>query len=118
MFSAKKFGGEPLYKLARRGEVVERQPNSITISEFTINNFRGSMADFFVRCSKGTYVRTLIHDFGCSIDCGAHLLALRRTKIGEFSLRNANAFGKICATSRDEIRNFLITSYLAKKQFR
>ena len=117
MFSAKKFNGKPLYKLARRGEVVERQANSVTVSRFEIGNLSAisCSANFMVCCSKGMYVRTLVHDLGQALGCGAHLSALRRTMVGHFSVANAYPLAEICAMPRDEIRNCLVTSYLAAK---
>jgi tRNA pseudouridine55 synthase len=72
------------------------------------------VVDFFVRCSKGTYVRTLVHDFGRKIGCGAHLASLRRTRIGEFSVSDSRALDEICEMSREGIEASLVTSYLAK----
>jgi tRNA pseudouridine55 synthase len=117
MFSAKKFNGKPLYKFARRGEVIERQANLVTVSKFEISNLStdGSSADFLVYCSKGTYVRTLVHDLGQVLRCGAHLSALRRTMIGNFSMANAHSLAEICTMPRDEIDNCLISPHLAMK---
>ncbi|MGH2735005.1 MAG: tRNA pseudouridine(55) synthase TruB [Actinomycetota bacterium] len=87
MVSAVKIGGERLYKKARRGEEVERKPRSATIFEFALIDFDSSRAEatLEVRCSGGTYVRTLVHDLGQKLGCGAHLRALRRTAAGGFS---------------------------------
>ena len=117
MFSAKKFNGKPLYKFARRGEIVERRANLVTVSKFEISSLSASGCDanFMVCCSKGTYVRTLVHDLGQALGCGAHLSALRRTMVGNFSVANAHPLAEICAMPRDEICNCLVTSYLAAK---
>ncbi|MDR3273773.1 MAG: tRNA pseudouridine(55) synthase TruB [Puniceicoccales bacterium] len=115
MFSAKKLNGKPLYKLARQGKVVERQSNLVTIFKFEIGNLCADRVDFCIRCSKGTYVRTIAHDLGQMLGCGAHLTALRRTKIGEFLVTDAHSLSKICAMSPDEIGEHLIISYLANK---
>ncbi|MDR0595684.1 MAG: tRNA pseudouridine(55) synthase TruB [Puniceicoccales bacterium] len=115
MFSAKKLNGKPLYKLARQGKVVDRQANWIAISKFEIESLSVDQANFCVCCSKGTYVRTLVHDLGQMLGCGAHLLSLRRTKIGQFSLDDAFPLDEICQMSRSEISNLLLTSYLAAK---
>ncbi|MDR2435935.1 MAG: tRNA pseudouridine(55) synthase TruB [Puniceicoccales bacterium] len=117
MFSAKKLNGKPLYKFARRGETIERRANLITISRFEINNLSasGCSANFVVCCSKGTYIRTLVHDLGQTLGCGAHLSALRRTMVGHFSVTNAHSLAEICAMPCDEIRNFLVESHPVAK---
>ncbi len=89
MYSAVKVEGERLYKKARRGETVERQPRPVTIYRFDLTARRGPDVDFAVECSKGTYIRTLAHDLGQSLGVGAHLTALRRTAIGPFSVDEA-----------------------------
>lgn len=85
MFSAVKQGGVPLYKLARLGEEVERTPRQIIIHTLSMNHFQLPFVTFTVRCSRGTYVRTLAHDLGESLGCGAHLVELRRTRSGSFT---------------------------------
>jgi len=89
IFSALKKDGKRLYEYARAGEKVEIPMRTITISEFEITNIEIPNMEFRVVCSKGTYIRSLAHDFGRALDNGAHLSALRRTKIGEFSVENA-----------------------------
>lgn len=84
MFSAVKIKGQRLYKLARKGEVVEREPRFIRVSKFEITRFESPEIDFTLDCSKGTYVRTLANDFGEKLGCGAHLTALRRDASNEF----------------------------------
>ena len=84
MFSALKHNGQPLYKLARQGITVERAARPITIFEFELLDFRGDEADFQVRCSKGTYIRTLIDDLGQLLGCGAHVKVLRRTQVANY----------------------------------
>lgn len=108
MFSAKKLNGRPLYKLARKGHIVERQPVSITIKKFVISKFRGDIVDFFVHCSSGTYIRSLIHDFGQKLGCGAHLCALRRSAIGQFSVDDALPIEQICSMPPADIYARLI----------
>jgi len=85
MFSAVKQGGVPLYKLARLGEEVERTPRQIIIHSISLNHFQLPFVTFTVRCSRGTYVRTLANDLGDSLGCGAHLVELRRTRSGSFT---------------------------------
>lgn len=89
MHSAIKINGQPLYKLAHKGKVVEREPRNIVVHEFKITRIALPEVDFEVLCSKGTYVRTLAADFGARLGCGAHLVALRRLAIGEFSVADA-----------------------------
>lgn len=89
VFSAIKKDGKRLYEFARAGETVEIKPRIITISEFEITNIDNLNVDFRVVCSKGTYIRSLANDFGKALNSGAHLSALRRTKIGDFDVKNA-----------------------------
>jgi len=89
MFSAKKLAGVPLYKLARKGKEVEREPRFIRISQFELLRFALPELHIRVRCSKGTYIRTLAHDLGEKLGCGAHLSALRRTATDRFSVADA-----------------------------
>lgn len=89
MHSALKKDGQPLYKLARAGEVVERQPRSVTIARLEMTSFDAPMAGLDVLCSKGTYIRSLVEDIGQALGCGAHVAELRRTEAGPFNLSQA-----------------------------
>jgi tRNA pseudouridine55 synthase len=89
MFSALKHQGKRLHELARAGESVERQPRAIVIHELTVRELALPRVRFFVHCSKGTYVRSLVADVGRALGCGAHLTALRRTRSGSFGLDRA-----------------------------
>ena len=89
MHSALKRDGVPLYKLARRGESVERQPRRVRILELEWLDFKSPLLNVRVRCSKGTYVRTLAEDIGAALGCGAHLAGLRRTASGRFRVDDA-----------------------------
>lgn len=89
VFSALKKEGKRLYEFARSGEEVEIPFRTITISEFEITKIALPKVDFRVVCSKGTYIRSLANDFGKALNNGAHLSALRRTRIGEFSVEKA-----------------------------
>lgn len=91
MYSAKKIAGKKLYELARAGLEVERKPADITIYALELLRYSPPMMSFSVRCSAGTYVRTLAHDLGHALGTGAYLEALRRTAIGEFRVENAAA---------------------------
>lgn len=87
MYSAIKHNGQPLYKLARKGQEVERKPRRVMIYEFELLAFRGGRrpeVDVAIRCSKGTYVRSLAEDLGAALGCGAHVSVLRRTQAGPF----------------------------------
>ncbi|WP_236208935.1 tRNA pseudouridine(55) synthase TruB [Pseudomonas tohonis] len=89
MYSALKKDGQPLYKLARAGEVVEREARSVTIARLELLAFESAQARLAVACSKGTYIRTLVEDLGQVLGCGAHVAELRRTQAGPFSLAQA-----------------------------
>lgn len=89
VFSAIKKDGKRLYEHARKGEEVEIASRKVTIHEFEITRIALPEIDFRVVCSKGTYIRSLAYDFGAALQSGAHLTALRRTKIGEYSVNNA-----------------------------
>src|SRR6185295_19687843 len=89
MVSAIKQAGVPLYKLARQGKVVEREPRLVHVYRYTIDRIASPEIDFSVVCSKGFYVRTYAHDIGETLGCGAHLKDLRRVKSGRFSVDGA-----------------------------
>lgn len=89
MVSAVKVGGERLYKLARKGETVERKPRNVTVYEFTALQYDEPDAVVRVACTSGTYVRSLCHDVGQDFGCGAALATLRRIRVGDFSVEDA-----------------------------
>ena len=89
MVSAIKQGGVPLYKLARQGKTVEREPRLVHVYRYSIDRIALPEIDFTVVCSKGFYVRTYAHDIGDTLGCGAHLKNLRRTKSGRFKVDGA-----------------------------
>ena len=89
MVSAIKKGGVPLYKLARQGKTVEREPRLVHVYRYSVNRVALPEIDFTVLCSKGFYVRTYAHDIGAALGCGAHLSELRRVKSGRFHVANA-----------------------------
>jgi len=89
MYSAKKVQGKKLYQYARKGLSIERKPIRIKISELELIRFSKDEAEFRVRISKGGYVRVLCYDIGRDLGCGGYMLSLRRTKIGEFDVKNA-----------------------------
>ncbi|MCL7761807.1 tRNA pseudouridine(55) synthase TruB [Polaribacter sp. Z014] len=88
IFSAIKKDGKRLYELARKGETTEILSRTVSITEFEITKINLPEVEFRVVCSKGTYIRSLAYDFGLALNSGAHLSALRRTKIGDFTVEN------------------------------
>ena len=95
MVSAIKKDGVPLYKLARKGKTVEREPKFIHLYKFSLNTFGLPDSTFEVLCTKGTYVRTLCHDIGEKLGCGGHLAQLRRTRSGHLSIDDAVGFEEL-----------------------
>jgi tRNA pseudouridine55 synthase len=108
MHSAIKKNGVPLYKLARQGEEVEREPRFIRISAFNLLSFSLPRLTFDLHCTKGTYVRTVAHDLGQKLGCGAHLSALRRTGSGKFKIDQCIPLEAIEELSLAEIEKRLI----------
>lgn len=103
MVSAKKQNGHRLYELARRGETVDREPKSIVIHQIEVGEVRLPDADFVLRCSKGTYVRTICADIGHRLGCGAVLHSLRRLGSGDFNLRDAVTVEAMREWSQDDL---------------
>lgn len=89
MYSALKHEGTPLYRLARRGQEVDRAPRRVRISDLQLLRFHSPLLELRVVCSKGTYIRVLAEDIGEALGCGAHLSALRRTASGRFRVEQA-----------------------------
>ncbi|MES2694157.1 MAG: tRNA pseudouridine(55) synthase TruB [Verrucomicrobiota bacterium] len=108
MYSAVKIDGVPLYKSARKGVEVEREPRFIRVASWDITRFGLPQFDFRLRCTKGTYVRTLAHDLGQKLGCGAHLAALRRTATEKFNVSQALTLDQIQAMTLPEIEKRLI----------
>lgn len=108
MVSAIKKNGVPLYKLARKGQEIERDPRFIHVYKFALKTFDSPRATFEVKCTKGTYVRTLAHDLGQRLGCGACLSQLRRTQSGDFNISNAWKLEDILTWDRDELASNLI----------
>lgn len=103
MVSAIKKDGVPLYKLARQGKEVVREPRFVHVYSYRIDGIRLPEVDFTVKCSKGFYVRTYAHDIGETLGCGAHLKALRRTRSGKFDLERSVTFDELKHGERGEI---------------
>ena len=108
MVSAIKQNGVPLYKLARKGIEVERTARLIHIYDFRLLDFAPPRATFSVRCTKGTYVRTLCADIGEALGCGGHLEQLRRTRSGSMSLNDALPLAEILQMNRSQLQQRII----------
>jgi tRNA pseudouridine55 synthase len=113
MFSAIKIDGVPLYKRARDGEEVEREPRFIRVSSYELTRWESPELDFTVHCTKGTYVRTLAHDLGQRLGCGAHLKSLRRISSGALTLEKALTLDQIMAMPIPEIDKHLVPTLQA-----
>ncbi len=114
MVSAVKKDGERLYKLARKGMEIEREAKEITIHSVDIANFRNPYADFTVRCSKGTYIRTLCADVGAELGCGAALYRLNRIQSGDFELADAYNVDEIKEWTQQDLADRM-DDYLHRK---
>lgn len=109
MVSAIKKDGVPLYKLARQGKEVERDPRLVTVFHFEIQKIELPDITFRVVCSKGFYVRTYAHDIGQFLGCGAHLAELRRTRSGKFNVEGNIDFQTLKTASREEVMSRVLT---------
>ncbi|MFL6514090.1 MAG: tRNA pseudouridine(55) synthase TruB [Chthoniobacterales bacterium] len=109
MVSAIKRGGVPLYKLAREGKVVEREPRLVHVYRHSVNRVELPEIDFTVLCSKGFYVRTYAHDIGDVLGCGAHLKSLRRSKSGRFDVEKAITVDEVRNGGREQILERILT---------
>ncbi len=103
MVSAIKKDGVPLYKLARQGKEVKREPRLVHVYDYELTSLNLPEFDFRVVCSKGFYVRTYAHEIGMKIGCGAHLSSLRRTKSGKFSAEGAITFDELKNGTRESV---------------
>lgn len=108
MVSAIKKGGIPLYKLARKGVEVEREPRLIHIYNFRFTNYVEPIGEFKLACTKGTYVRSVAHDLGQKLGCGAHLATLRRSVSGKFDVGNAKPLDEVLKLSVAELEKQVI----------
>lgn len=109
MVSAIKKDGVPLYKLARQGKVIEREPRLVHVFHHEITRVELPSVDFKVLCSKGFYVRTYAHDIGQKLGCGAHLSALRRTRSGKFDLSRTVTFEQLKMGPVEELKAALLS---------
>ena len=101
-FSAKKIKGVPAYKLARKKQDVQLSPVQVEVKEFQILACEGDTATFRARVSSGTYIRSIAHEIGCILGCGAHLAALRRTMVAEFTLDDAHTLASLESERRED----------------
>ncbi len=108
MHSAVKVDGVPLYKLARKGKSIEREPRFIRVHSFELLKYEAPNIEFRLRCSKGTYVRTIAHDLGQRIGCGAHLTRLVREAIDDIRLEDALPLEELLAMENSEIAKRLL----------
>jgi tRNA pseudouridine55 synthase len=108
MVSALKHQGERLYRIARRGEEVERPPRKVTVSSLVLTGLSGDRIDIRVRCSKGTYIRTLAHDLGKVLGCGGCLEKLRRTAVGPFRVEQAHPLSRLLEGTRESLAGKII----------
>ena len=102
MYSARKVDGKRLYELAREGQEVEREVRQVFVAEVRLLFFRPPAAGVFVRCSKGTYLRTMAHDLGEKLGCGAHLRELKRVRVGPFSLEDSVGLDTLMAAAKED----------------
>ena len=117
-FSAKKVSGVPAYKLARKGQQVELKPKEVDIKEFEITHWDGERAGFKSWVSSGTYLRTLAHDLGKALGCGAHLAALTRTAVREFTLEDAHTLEDLeQAAAEGKLQDLFIHPRLVLPEF-
>jgi len=99
-FSAKKVAGRPAYELARKKQEVTLKPVEVEVYEYKLVEIEGSVARFVIECSSGTYIRSLVHEMGQKLGCGAHLAEITRTAVGEFSLEQAVTLEELAEASR------------------
>jgi len=108
MISAIKHKGKPLYKLARQGKTIEREPRLIHIYDLRLLRLRHPFIEFRVSCSKGTYVRTLCSDIGDLLGCGAHLAELRRIRSGDFDIKDTHSLDDLLALNHEQLQEQII----------
>jgi tRNA pseudouridine55 synthase len=108
MVSAVKKNGVPLYKLARKGLEVEREPRLIHIYRFLFSSYQEPLGAFELACTKGTYVRSVAHDLGQNLGCGAHLATLRRMRSGKFDVAQATEFEAVMKLDGRELEKLVI----------
>jgi tRNA pseudouridine55 synthase len=108
MVSAIKIKGVPLYKLARKGIEVEREPRLVHIYNFRFTRYESLAGEFRIACTKGTYVRSIAHELGQKIGCGAHLATLRRIMSGKFDVADAISLADVLRLTMAELEKKVI----------
>jgi tRNA pseudouridine55 synthase len=108
MVSAIKKNGVPLYKLARKGIEIEREPRLVHIYNFRFTNYEPPLGAFKIACTKGTYVRSIAHDLGQKLGCGAHLATLRRSVSGKFDVADAAPLDAVLNLTTAELEKRVI----------
>jgi len=109
MVSAIKKDGVPLYKLARKGQVIEREARQVRVDGYQVTRIELPEIDFIVNCSKGFYVRTYAHDIGDKLGCGGHLSTLRRTRSGKFTLERAVTVADLKTAPRENLLKAMVS---------
>ncbi len=107
MFSAKKVNGKKLYELARKGKEIYRKPSLITV-ETTITSYEYPIVKMHIECSKGTYIRSIAHDLGNSLECGGHLIELHRIRCGKFHV-NDSIDGNLLESNDTDIEKWILS---------
>jgi tRNA pseudouridine55 synthase len=110
MFSAVKQNGKRLYKLAREGKTVERKPRNIDVTELILNSWNYPDISLTITCTKGTYIRQLASDIGDNLGAGGHVIALRRTASGKFTLNSSTKLEKLLTMANDQINPIIINN--------
>lgn len=108
MFSAIKYQGQPLYKLARQGITIERKKRKIRVSHLQVIEYLNHVIHFEIHCSKGTYVRSLVDDFGEQLGCGAHIIQLRRLNVNAYRCEEMISLDQLETLSEQELQHFLL----------
>lgn len=108
MVSAVKVKGVPLYKMARKGIEVPREPRLVHVYSFKFSSYEEPVGDFRLACTKGTYVRSIAHDLGEKIGCGAHLAALRRLESGSFHVKDATELNTLLSLPLPDLQSRII----------
>lgn len=119
MYSALKHQGQPLYKLARAGISIERKSRMVTIHQLAITDWQPPIITLEIECSKGTYIRSLAHDLGQALGCGAYLKNLKRTRCGIFDIKEAISLSRLEEACREgNLKNFLLPIDYALRDYR
>lgn len=117
-YSAKKYKGKPLYTLARQKKYIELKPSKVYVHSFHLKDYSPPLISFEIKCSSGTYIRSIAHDLGQQLGCGAHLYQLSRTEVGNFHLKDAHSLERIrILAEQGKFDEFLIPLEFLLPQF-